>query len=129
MIDHVSLGVKSLAASHAFYDAVLAPLGYSKLIVHEATTGYGKTYPEFWLNLRENRVPARDNGTHVCLRARDQATVDAFYAAALKAGAEDAGSPGFRPEYHPSYYAAFIVDLDQNVVEVVTFVREGGHAD
>jgi catechol-2,3-dioxygenase len=70
MIDHVSLGVRNLGASIAFYDEVLAPLGYSKLIVHERTIGYGKKYAELWLNLREERVPERDNGSHVCLRAR-----------------------------------------------------------
>jgi catechol 2,3-dioxygenase-like lactoylglutathione lyase family enzyme len=123
MIDHVSLGVRSLDLSTVFYDDVLATLGYTKLIVREKTVGYGKKYAEFWLNLRENRLPQRDSGSHVCLRARDRAAVDAFYAAAINAGATDAGTPGFRPEYDPSYYAAFIVDVDQNVVEVVTFVR------
>jgi catechol 2,3-dioxygenase-like lactoylglutathione lyase family enzyme len=124
MIDHVSLGVRNLATSAAFYDDVLSPLGYSRLIVREATIGYGKKYAEFWLNQRDQRVPERDSGNHVCLRARDRAAVDAFHAAALRAGAADAGLPGFRPEYHPAYYAAFVVDRDQNVVEVVTFVRE-----
>lgn len=122
MIDHVSLGVRNLVVSSLFYDEVLAPLGHLKLVVRERTVGYGKKYPEFWLNLRENRVNERDSGSHVCLRARSREAVDAFYAAAIKAGATDAGTPGFRPEYHPAYYAAFIVDVDQNVVEVVTFV-------
>jgi catechol 2,3-dioxygenase-like lactoylglutathione lyase family enzyme len=122
MIDHVSVGVRNLDVSGVFYDQVLAPLGYAKLVVRERTLGYGKKYPEFWLNLRESRLPERDTGSHVCLRARNREAVDAFYAAAIAAGATDAGTPGFRPEYHPAYYAAFIVDVDQNVVEAVTFV-------
>lgn len=122
MIDHVSLGVRNLDVSRVFYDEVLAPLGYTQLIVRERTVGYGTKYPEFWLNLRENRLPERDSGSHVCLRAQSREAVDAFYAAAIKAGATDSGTPGFRPEYHPAYYAAFILDVDQNLVEVVNFV-------
>lgn len=122
MIDHVSVGVRNLDLSSVFYDHVLAPLGYAKLVARERTVGYGKKYPEFWLNLREHRLPERDSGSHVCLRARSREAVDAFYAAAVALGATDAGTPGFRPEYDPAYYAAFIVDVDQNLVEVVTFV-------
>src|SRR5512135_849087 len=52
MIDHVSLGVRDLARSTALYDALLAHLSYSRLMTRESTVGYGKRYPDFWLNAR-----------------------------------------------------------------------------
>lgn len=122
MIDHVSLGVRDLAASTAFYDRVLLPLGYKRLVTREATVGFGKKYAEFWLNHRPGLMRDPASGTHVCLRARDKDVVHAFYAGALAAGARDEGAPGLRAHYDASYYAAFIRDLDEHVVEVVTFV-------
>jgi catechol 2,3-dioxygenase-like lactoylglutathione lyase family enzyme len=122
MIDHVSLGVRDLAVGSAFYERVLATIGYTKLVSRERTIGFGKKYPELWLNLRERRVADAENGDHLCLRARDREAVRAFFAAALAAGGTDAGGPGFRPEYHPSYYAAFVRDPDRHLLEVVTFV-------
>ena len=68
---------------------------------------------------------APDSGAHICLRAPDTAAVDAFHVAALKAGGRSDGAPGLRPQYHATYYAAFIRDLDGNRIEAVTFVREG----
>ena len=110
MIDHVSLAVRNLAEAEAFYAALLAPLGMAKLREWpEAAVGFGKKYPEFWINRREamSKV-ADDSGVHVCLRAPDSAAVDAFHAAALKAGATSDGAPGLRPKYHLRYYAAFV---------------------
>jgi catechol 2,3-dioxygenase-like lactoylglutathione lyase family enzyme len=125
MIDHVSLGVRDLSAAASFYDAVLAPLGFARIYDHEETVGYGKEHPEFWLNVRPNMpyVP-KDTGIHVCLRANNAEAVDAFHAAGLANGATDDGPPGLRPQYLPSYYAAFLRDLDGNRVEIVTFVEE-----
>jgi catechol 2,3-dioxygenase-like lactoylglutathione lyase family enzyme len=115
--------VRDLAAMARFYDAVLGPLGYARLRERPTTVGFGKKYPEFWLNARPAMAPvAADSGTHVCLRAADTAAVDAFYDAAVKAGATPDGAPGFRPEYHATYYAAFIRDFEGNRFEVVTFV-------
>ncbi|MDO9060229.1 MAG: VOC family protein, partial [Bradyrhizobium sp.] len=87
MIDHVSVGVSDLDRSARFYEAALAPLGLSRLVTRPATVGFGKTYPEFWINLRAGmeRV-APENGVHICFRARAIADVDAFHAAALQAG-------------------------------------------
>lgn len=125
MIDHVSIGVGDLAAMARFYDAALAVLGYTRLRERPTAIGYGKTYPEFWLNARPGMTPtAIDSGTHVCLRAPDSASVDAFYEAALASGATSHGAPGLRPEYHASYYAAFVRDPEGNRFEVVTFLRE-----
>jgi catechol 2,3-dioxygenase-like lactoylglutathione lyase family enzyme len=127
MIDHISLGVRDLRAAEAFYTGLLAPLGLTKLREWpDAALGFGKKYPEFWINKRAamDRI-SEDSGVHICLRAPDTAAVDAFHAAALKAGGRSDGAPGLRPHYYPGYYAAFIRDPDGNRIEAVTFV-EGG---
>lgn len=127
MIDHVSVGVADLERASTFYEAALAPLGLTKLMARPTTVGFGKTYSEFWINLRVGmpRVPP-ESGAHVCLRTRTTAAVDAFYVAALASGGRSDGPPGPRPEYHASYYAAFVFDPDGNRIEVVTFVQTGG---
>jgi catechol 2,3-dioxygenase-like lactoylglutathione lyase family enzyme len=127
MIDHISVAVRDLQKAEAFYAAALAPLGMTKLREWpDAAIGFGKKYPEFWINRREamDRV-ADDSGMHICLRAPDTEAVDAFHAAALKAGGASDGEPGLRPHYYAGYYAAFIRDPDGNRIEAVTFVRDG----
>jgi len=127
MIDHVSIGVADLERAATFYEAALAPLGLTRLIARPATVGFGKTYPEFWINLRAGMPPVPpESGVHVCLRTRTTAAVDAFYAAALASGGRSDGPAGPRPEYHASYYAAFVFDPDGNRIEAVTFVQAGG---
>ncbi len=123
MIDHISISVRDLKAAERFYTALLATIGLTKLREWpDAAIGYGKKYPEFWINLRADMARvADDSGVHFCLRASDKAAVDAFYAAALAGGATSDGEPGFRKKYHESYYAAFIRDLDGNRIEAVTF--------
>src|SRR5262249_45415287 len=126
MIDHISIAVCDLARGERFYSAALAPLGFSKLKEWPgAAIGFGKKYPEFWINKREamGRV-ADDSGVHVCLRAPDVASVDAFHAAVLKEGGTSDGEPGLRPHYNEAYYAAFVRDPDGNRVEAVTFLRQ-----
>jgi len=128
MIDHISIAVRDLRAAEAFYSALLAPLGFAKLREWPDTAiGFGKKHPEFWLNKRSamQRLAA-DSGVHICLRAPDPAAVDAFHAAALKAGGSSDGAPGQRPQYHATYYAAFIRDPDGNRIEAVTFLRDNG---
>ena len=123
MIDHVSIAVRDLAAGARFYLAVLAALGHAKLVERPGTIGFGKKYPEFWLNERRAMTPVDpDSGAHVCLRAPDTAAVDAFHAAALQAGGATDGAPGPRPEYSAGYYAAFVRDPEGNRIEAVTFV-------
>ena len=126
MIDHISVAVRDLKKAEAFYAAALATLGLAKLREWpDAAIGFGKKYPEFWINKRGAMARvAEDSGVHICLRAPDTAAVDAFYAAALKAGGTSDGAPGLRPDYHASYYAAFIRDPDGNRIEAVTFLRE-----
>jgi catechol 2,3-dioxygenase-like lactoylglutathione lyase family enzyme len=122
MIDHVSVGVSDLERSARFYELALAPLGLSRLVSRPATVGFGKNYPEFWINLRAGMTPvAPECGTHICLRARSAADVDAFHAAALNAGGRSDGGPGLRPHDRVRYYAAFVIDPDGNRIEAVTF--------
>jgi catechol 2,3-dioxygenase-like lactoylglutathione lyase family enzyme len=124
MIDHVSIAVRDLDATGRFYETVLGTLGYAKLRDQANTLGFGKRYPEFWLNHRPAMAanPA-DSGHHVCLRAPDVRTVAAFHAAALQAGGRCDGAPGLRPEYSEGYYAAFIRDPEGNRIEVATFLE------
>jgi catechol 2,3-dioxygenase-like lactoylglutathione lyase family enzyme len=130
MIDHVSVAVRDLAKAEPFYAALLAPLGMRKLLEWpNAAIGFGKKYPEFWINVRAAMARvAQDSGVHICLRATDMRAVEDFHAAALKAGGSSDGAPGPRTEYHSSYYAAFVRDPDGNRIEAVTFLREGNNS-
>ncbi len=125
MIDHISIAVHDLKNAEAFYAALLAPLGLTKLREWpDAAVGFGKKYPEFWINKRAGMdAVASDSGVHICLRAPDAAAVDAFHAAALNSGGTSDGAPGPRPEYYGGYYAAFIRDPDGNRIEAVTFLN------
>jgi len=125
MIDHVSVGVSNLERSARFYELALAPLGLSRLVTRPATIGFGKTYPEFWINLRATTAPvAPESGIHICLRAKSTAEIDTFHAAALNAGGRSDGAPGLRPHDRVRYYAAFVIDPDGNRIEAVTFPTE-----
>ncbi|HEY4986419.1 MAG TPA: VOC family protein [Bradyrhizobium sp.] len=122
MIDHISLGVSDLDRATRFYETALAPLGLIRLVSRPATVGFGKSYPEFWINLRPGMARvAPESGVHVCLRARTIEEVDAFHAAALNGGGLSDGAPGPRPHDRVSYYAAFVLDPDGNRIEAVTF--------
>ena len=106
-----------------FYETLLATIGMTRLETRPATVGFGKTYPEFWINLRSGHLPAPpESGAHVCFRARSSSLVDAFHTAALAAGGSSDGAPGLRPAHGEGYYAAFIRDPDGNRIEAVTFV-------
>jgi catechol 2,3-dioxygenase-like lactoylglutathione lyase family enzyme len=122
MIDHVSVGVSNLERSARFYESALAPLGLSRLVTRPATIGFGKAYPEFWINFRAGMGPvAPESGVHICLRAKSTGDVDAFHTAALAAGGRSDGVPGLRPHDRVRYYAAFVIDPDGNRIEAVTF--------
>jgi catechol 2,3-dioxygenase-like lactoylglutathione lyase family enzyme len=122
VIDHVSITVRDLAESARFYEAALAPLGYQKLRNQPGTVGFGKKYPELWLNHRPQANIDENSGAHVCLRAETRAAVEGFHAAALAAGGKSDGAPGLRSHYHETYFAAFIRDPDGNRIEAVTFL-------
>jgi len=123
-LSHVSLGTNNFAAAAAFYDKVLATLGIKRtmdLSEHNAIA-YGRAYPEFWIQSPINGQPAQTaNGTHVAFLAETPAQVDAFYAAAIAAGATDDGAPGGRPHYGPEYYGCFVRDLDGHKIEAMAW--------
>jgi catechol 2,3-dioxygenase-like lactoylglutathione lyase family enzyme len=122
MIDHVSVGVRDLERAARFYEFALAPLGLCRLVTRPATVGFGKSYPEFWINLRSDIARVEPgSGVHICLRAKSVGDVDAFHAAALNAGGRSDGVPGLRPHDRVRYYAAFVVNPDGNRIEAVTF--------
>ena len=122
MIDHVSVAVRDLDRAARFYAAALAPLGLVRLVTRPATIGFGKAYPEFWINLRTGMSAVDEgSGAHIALRAKSAADVDAFHVAALAAGGRCDGPPGIRPHDRVNYYAAFVVDPDGNRIEAVTF--------
>jgi catechol 2,3-dioxygenase-like lactoylglutathione lyase family enzyme len=126
MIDHISIAVSDLKGAERFYTALLATLGLTKLREWpDAAVGYGKKYPEFWINKRADMAQvAHETGAHIALRAVSRGAVDAFHAAALANGGTTDGPPGLREKYNPSYYAAFIRDPDGNRVEAVTFLKD-----
>ena len=126
MLDHIGIDVSDIVRSRAFYEAALEPLGYA---VIEDLTGqpgadpivmFGIEGPEFVI--AEDKAPGR--GNHFAFRAETRAAVDAFHAAALKAGGRDNGGPGLRPNYGPTYYAAFVLDPDGFNIEAVCHVPE-----
>jgi len=118
MLAHVSIGVRDVARAMKFYDAALAPLGYSRVYNGDGYAGYGAQSPQFWLNTSPSPVPEdAKSGLHFCFTAPTRASVDSFHAAALQAGAKDNGQPGLRPHYGPKYYAAFVVDPDGYRIE------------
>ena len=126
MIDHVSVAVRDLAAGATLYERILAPLGMTRLVDRAATVGFGKRYPELWLNARPAMAPvAADTGCHVALRAPSEAAVRAIFDAALALGCSSAGDPGPRQAAMTPYFGAFIRDPDGNKLEVMTFPREG----
>src|SRR5689334_24661862 len=98
MIDHVSIAVRDLEACGRFYAALLATLGYSKLVTRPGTIGFGKKYPEFWLNERRAMAPAdADTGNHICLRVSSVEAVQAFQPPAGRQGARWPVAPGPDP--------------------------------
>ena len=118
MLDHVSIGVRDVPLTKKFYDAALKPLGYTCLSAGEGSLGYGKAAVQLWIGATEHPVPADSrSGLHFCFAAPDRKSVDAFHAAALKAGGKDNGRPGIRKDYSPDYYAAFVIDPDGYRIE------------
>ena len=115
MLDHAGLKVSDLDRSKEFYTAALEPLGYSLAMEFEGAAGYASPegVADFWLSSGEGA------GTHIAFRAKDRDAVDRFHEAGLAAGGTDNGAPGPRPQYTPTYYAAFVHDPDGHNVEAV----------
>jgi catechol 2,3-dioxygenase-like lactoylglutathione lyase family enzyme len=117
MLDHVKLFVSDVERSRAFYERALQPLGYRVLLEPApGVVGMGGDFPNFWLAQAEGGPTTT---AHVAIRADSRSVVDEFHEAALAAGGTDNGVPGLRPQYHPSYYGAFVHDPDCNNVEAV----------
>jgi len=123
MLDHIGLSVSDYPRAKAFYQQALAPLGYG--IAMEVTkqetggayegAGFGAGKPSFWIGTGGALV----GRLHVAFVAKDRASVDAFYRAAIAAGATDNGPPGLRAHYHPNYYGAFVLDPEGHNIEAV----------
>jgi catechol 2,3-dioxygenase-like lactoylglutathione lyase family enzyme len=115
MIDHFTLRVHDYQKAKTFYAVALEPLGYRQLAEFEGYAGLGADgKPDLWLTGDPQARPV-----HLALAARDRKAVDAFYQAALAAGAADNGKPGIREDYGPTYYAAFVLDPSGHNLEVV----------
>lgn len=121
MLDHMTFRVRNLAATRAFYESALAPLGYKVGFEDEhdgvRMLGFeqGGKFDSWFVERQDNP----SGPTHLAWQATTRAAVDAFYKAAMASGGRDNGAPGLRPHYHPNYYGAFVLDPDGNNVEAV----------
>ncbi len=125
MIDHFGINCSDLDAAKEFYDAVLAPLGFSRQLDFGVAVGYGTDgKPDFWIGTFDGVGPNRE--THIAFTAADPERVRAFHAAAVALGAESLHEPRIWPEYHERYYGAFVRDPDGNNVEAVCHTANPG---
>lgn len=123
MLDHIGITVRDVTEARAFYEAALTPLGVGVVMAWETFVGFGEQgNPYFWIGQGETQ--AAKPHVHVAFAAQNRAQVDAFYAAAIKAGASDNGAPGLRSHYHENYYAAFVIDADGHNIEAVCHLPE-----
>lgn len=124
-LDHVAISTADYATSLAFYEKALAPLGIKTHMKFEGeegnVAGLGSDNPFLWIGDGGKLTGGR---VHLAFNAPNRAAVDAFYAAAMAAGAKDNGAPGLRPHYHATYYAAFVYDPDGHNIEAVCHVPE-----
>ncbi len=117
---HLSLGTNDFDRAAAFYDKVMATLGATRIMEFPGAIAYGRKWPEFWVQTPADGTPANvANGSHIGFAAVDKAMVDAFWQAALDAGAAPDGEPGPRPHYGEPYYGCFVRDLDGHKIEAV----------
>ena len=115
VIDHFGINCADWERSKAFYDKVLGVLGFTRQMDFDVAIGYGvEGKPDFWIQQAESVLPM-----HFAFHCEQREPVDAFHRAAIGAGGKDNGKPGLRPEYHESYYGAFVLDPDGHNVEAV----------
>jgi len=122
ILDHIGFAVRDYAASKAFYEKAFEPLGIAVLMEvgaketgGESHCGFGRQFPEFWIGTGEPLAGC----LHAAFTVETRAEVDAFHRAAIAAGGRDNGAPGLRPQYHPNYYGAFVLDPDGHNIEAV----------
>lgn len=124
VMSHVSLGSNDYPRAKAFYDQVLATLQIQCVMDFPGGAGYGRKFPEFWIQIPHDGGKATvANGVHVAFLANSAAEIHAFHAKALSLGATDEGAPGPRPDYGANYYAAFVRDLDGHKIEAMLMVE------
>jgi catechol 2,3-dioxygenase-like lactoylglutathione lyase family enzyme len=120
-LSHVSVGVNDVPRAKAFYDPLMRIVGLKVRQADEESVDYGDDRLVFSLETPTDKEPATPgNGVHIAFAVPDRETVDRFYREAMKLGARDAGAPGLRPQYSPTYYGAFVLDPDGNKIEAVT---------
>jgi catechol 2,3-dioxygenase-like lactoylglutathione lyase family enzyme len=128
MMDHIGLAVADFERSKSFFVNALAPLDITLIMEvtaeqtgGDAHAGFGAERKAFfWIG--NGKKPT--SGVHVAFAAKSRSQVDAFHQAAMTAGGRDNGPPGLRPQYHPNYYGAFILDADGNNIEAVCHQSE-----
>jgi catechol 2,3-dioxygenase-like lactoylglutathione lyase family enzyme len=116
VLDHVGVPVSDFERSKRFYAQALSPLGYELIMEPSVSAaGFGQRgKPDFWIGQGQT-----GRAFHIAFAAEDRVTVDTFYEEAIAAGGRDNGGPGLRPQYHASYYGAFVLDPDGNNIEAV----------
>jgi catechol 2,3-dioxygenase-like lactoylglutathione lyase family enzyme len=126
MIDHISLRVSDFQRSRAFYEAALAPLGYTLVFTNDQEQYAGFAGPDrerIWIGRHDGPRGYVGGYVHIAILSRDRATVRRFYDEAMKAGGRDNGAPATRPQYSPTYYGAFVLDPDGHNIEAVCFEK------
>ncbi len=117
MFDHVVFSVSDYGFAKTFFLTVLEPLGVA--LVSEGPLGIELCRPDSLSSLCVRRTEEKTAHLHLAFTADTREQVDRFYRAALAAGGQDNGAPGLRPQYHPNYYAAFVVGPDGHNIEAV----------
>jgi catechol 2,3-dioxygenase-like lactoylglutathione lyase family enzyme len=115
VIHHVSVEASDLERSARFYDAVLGPLGWRRQIDTDQRVAWGIVRPIFHVVARSD---ARAGGGHVCFGANGISAVKAAWEGGVAHGGTNQGDPGQRPEYGPTYYAAYLRDPDGHRIEI-----------
>ncbi len=127
IMSHVSIGSNKLDEALTFYDAVMPTIGAKRIMEHEGAVAYGKMFPEFWVQAPyDGGTAGTANGVHFSFFASSPSQVDAFYKAAMSAGAKDDGAPGLRSEYGAGYYGCFVYDLDGHKIEAMHWDESAG---
>ncbi len=119
MIDHITIQVRDLEESRAFYEKVLAVIDYKQVLTNDKKTfyGFGPDKEPFFEIVQSTKEHPLHEKIHFAFKAKSKEQVDEFYKIALENGAKDNGKPGSRPDYSSTYYAAFVIDPDGNNVE------------